>query len=794
MGQRICHVCHNRCALSLVQSDLGCEEERTLTLFARVTFPRMLFWRRCLLTAMALLLLGWGGYYVYEKGFGRRWRITLAHEFRRYGLVINVRRLTLDPLRGLIAQDVDIFQDEAMENLLARVSNLSLDIDYAALLQHEPALNAVDLHNARLSIPIGSDHGTSIRLQATRVQARIYFAPGRIEVRQLSGNVLGIHCTASGTLMNRIGYVPRTNFPAAGLNDDFVSKLLAEIQRLHFSHGAPQLNFTFQGDLANLSSLQIQDGALLASHIERLGYDLEDLSVDFNLQQRRLELRHLEVRDRVGTASASGTWDFASGRKTFEVQSSLNLASFLGTDPRCLWASDWSFVRGPTVELGGDVRLDGHVRYLGRLRCGQFTFRRVPFQGMRADFSKDGTSWMVTGVEVVQDTGTASGEALRHDGDFRLRLQSGIDPNVVASLLPKSVRKQLAGWEFVAAPVVQLDLRGPTPSFQRLLGTGQVLLGRTKYQGTVFNSGSARLRLADAILRFDQVRVSRDDGEASGSFTYDPLQQRLAIEQFHAELPPLILAGWFRPELHPYLEGWRCPENPVTTGAGVFGPKETVQPEFHVQVETRGPLRWRYGGHEFPLEDLRLTAAASTGQPLVVQGQGRCYGGSWTAGLTYRLLSGERTASVQATQVDLGQLEPRFPFLRGCTGLFSGHLEVFEDRKNVKVLTGGFELVGAHLGESVLLRSVCGRLQAAGLAASGDLAVQFAGDDVQLDISALTYHAGNHRLELQGTMGSLGTPLSLNGSLDGRLPLRAAGSLFDPDWEIGSLPVSPGAP
>ncbi|HEY0793526.1 MAG TPA: hypothetical protein VGD78_20865, partial [Chthoniobacterales bacterium] len=252
-----------------------------------MSLPRASFWQRCFLAALVLLLLVWGGYYVYEKGFGRRWRVTLAREFRRYGLVINVRRLTLDPLRGLIAQDVDIFQDEAMENLLARVSNLSLDIDYAALLQHEPALNAVDLQNARLSIPVGSDHGTSMRLHATRVQARIYFVPGRIEVRQLSGNVLGIHCAASGTLINRVGYVPKANALAAGPTDDFVSKLLVEIQRLHFSQGTPQLNFTFRGDLADLSSLQIEDGALLVNHIERFGYNLERLSVDFNLQQRR---------------------------------------------------------------------------------------------------------------------------------------------------------------------------------------------------------------------------------------------------------------------------------------------------------------------------------------------------------------------------------------------------------------------------------------------------------------------------------------------------------------------------
>ena len=90
------------------------------------------------MVAVTLAGLGWAGYYAYDKGFGRRWRALLAHEFKRFGLVINVRRLTLDPFRGLVAQDVDIFQGEAMENLLAQVSNLSLDVNYAALSSTSP--------------------------------------------------------------------------------------------------------------------------------------------------------------------------------------------------------------------------------------------------------------------------------------------------------------------------------------------------------------------------------------------------------------------------------------------------------------------------------------------------------------------------------------------------------------------------------------------------------------------------------------------------------------------------------
>ena len=58
---------------------------------------------------LGLLLVGaiaWISWYGYARGFGRRWRGMLEKEFDRYGLSIDVSKLTLDPFHGLIARDV----------------------------------------------------------------------------------------------------------------------------------------------------------------------------------------------------------------------------------------------------------------------------------------------------------------------------------------------------------------------------------------------------------------------------------------------------------------------------------------------------------------------------------------------------------------------------------------------------------------------------------------------------------------------------------------------------------------
>src|SRR6202171_3045408 len=104
------------------------------------------FARRVLVSALRLLailaiaaLLG-GGWYLAKKGFGREWRYRVVEELHKRGVEASIRRLTLDPFRGLIAQDVRIFDYKHREKTLAIISEVALDINYAALLHHQPFL------------------------------------------------------------------------------------------------------------------------------------------------------------------------------------------------------------------------------------------------------------------------------------------------------------------------------------------------------------------------------------------------------------------------------------------------------------------------------------------------------------------------------------------------------------------------------------------------------------------------------------------------------------------------------
>src|SRR5262249_37433806 len=133
-----------------------------------------------------------GGWYLARKGFGRQWRLLVVEELRKRGVEASIRRLTLNPFRGLVAKDVRIFRYRDREKTLSVVSEIALDINYAALFHHQPFLNALDVQNAQIILPLGETEQTVGQPLLKNLRAHIYFPPERISVSQAEGDFCGI--------------------------------------------------------------------------------------------------------------------------------------------------------------------------------------------------------------------------------------------------------------------------------------------------------------------------------------------------------------------------------------------------------------------------------------------------------------------------------------------------------------------------------------------------------------------------------------------------------------------------
>src|SRR5437588_7805878 len=146
--------------------------------------------RLSILVAVAAVISA--GWYLARKGFRGQWRSRVVAELHRRGVEASIGHLTLDPFRGLVARDVHIFSYKNRSEKLAFISEIALDINYAAFFHHQPFLNALDIRNAEVSLPLKGPGKKFERPQLREFRAHIYFPPEQIYISQAEGLFCGV--------------------------------------------------------------------------------------------------------------------------------------------------------------------------------------------------------------------------------------------------------------------------------------------------------------------------------------------------------------------------------------------------------------------------------------------------------------------------------------------------------------------------------------------------------------------------------------------------------------------------
>jgi hypothetical protein len=751
-------------------------------------FKRLLRITRWLILVLVCAGLVWLGWYGYTKGLGRHWRSLLEKEFARYGLYIDIGKITLDPFRGLIARDVQIFNNEQEENLLAEVNQVSLDINYGNLFQHEPALNSVDLSGATLMVPLNFRSPQSGKVRVTDFHARIYLFPGRIEVRQASAQLYGIRINAAATLIH-----PQNISTAVAVvaNDPdppdatlkFVATLIHELRRIRYPEPAT-LSFSFQMDLANPRDWRISDGNLVAADVKKDGAELKDLAAKFSFENERFSLRSLHATDSRGELFALGTWDVATGEKKFQVRSTLDLAQLLRDETGFDWLRQWEFTQPPELELEGALLRNWEPQIIGKLSLDQFSVRGVPFQGLRAEFSRQGNSWMASNVELTHRTGTVTGEVIDRPQEFRLRLHSALNPKAIASLLPNTFLSLLSDWDFQAPPVVQLDLVGTSPDIRRLSGSGQCWLGPTRFRGVFMNSGSGMLRLEPWQISVENARISRGEGVATGSFVLNLRTKKLAQLDAQAHLQPAAMAAWFEPSLLPLLDHLQFSQAP---DLDLKSNDQDGRPEFSMHIAAGSGIVFRCGLLEVPLASASADLRTHPGEiDLAISdariGEGQCSVTVQQVGPNSALDS-----EVTFNRVSLSNLRIRSTLLAGWQGELSGWLKSRFDASDSTrdSAEGKLVLDKTDFSKPQFIEAGFKKLVSAGFNRLGQLDAEFVVDLGLLKISRLSLASGEHVLDLSGSVDLSNGATQLSGHLDqAAATARVTGLITDPDWEI----------
>jgi len=555
---------------------------------------------------VAISFLFGGGWYLAKRGFGRQWRYRVVEELHKRGVEASVGRLTLDPFRGLIAQNVRIFDYKNRENTLAFINEVSLDINYAALIHHEPFLNALDVRNAQITLPLRATNGKTDKAQLNDFRAHVYFPPEQIYVSQAEGIFCGIRISATGQLIKRKNYKPSPPIPEDEWRKrlSIAQRVVNELQKFSFPTAPPSLQVKFAGDIADIENARVE-ATLRGDRLQRGNYEIRNFSALAEWNHQHLDVTHCEWGDGMGGFAGRAEWDRQSNSATFQVRSSLDLKTFLDALGLGGPLADLAFHSPPLVEISGLVNFGpNHFRpaIIGHATFGRFTYKTVPFSELTADFSWDGERTLLQDLRLQHQTGQLRADLFDASNDFRLNVESTIAPSAMRALASPELNEFLREWEWQRSPTIRLAIRGDNHNPENWRGEGTIALGRTRFRGAWMNSGSAKIHFVDGAITCEDFRVVRDEGTGTGNFTYDFKKHEVRVSKIKSSLQPAQVIFWIDPKIWKTVVPYRFRHPPTVTANGLYQFRGGKNTHLEVTVDGANGMDYSFLGKTLPFD------------------------------------------------------------------------------------------------------------------------------------------------------------------------------------------------
>jgi AsmA-like C-terminal region len=559
-----------------------------------------------LLILVAIVVILAGGWYLAKRGFGRQWRYRVVEELHKQGVEASIGRLTLDPFRGLIANNVRIFDYKNREKTLALISEVSLDINYAALIHHQPFLNALDVRDAEIILPFKAAAGQTERAQLTDFRAHIYFPPERIYVSQAEGMFCGIRVSATGQLIKRANYKPSPPLSEEEWQKrlSIVQRVVSELQKFNYPAMPPSLQIKFSGDIAEIENARVE-ATLREERLQRGNYEMRNLSAVAEWKDQRLDITQCEWSDNLGSFAGRADWDRQRNIANFQMRTSLDLKKFLDAFGWGAPLADTTFQFAPSVEVSGSANLGASAfrpQLIGRAAVGQFTYKGVPFSDLTADFSWDGERTFLRGVRIRNQTGQLTAELFDAPGDFRLNVESTLNPSAARPLASSDLAEFLSQWEWQRPPTIHLAIRGPDRHPENWRGDGTVAMNRARFRGVWMKSAASKIHFVDGALTCEDFRVTRDEGVGTGTFTYDFKKHEVRVSNIKSALHPAEAIFWIEPKLWKTVSPYKFRRPPLVTANGLYQFRGGKNTRLEIKVDGNNGLDYEFLGKTLPFD------------------------------------------------------------------------------------------------------------------------------------------------------------------------------------------------
>jgi hypothetical protein len=566
-----------------------------------------------------LAALALGGMAAYQEGQRRLdvWlRQKLAGELARENLRADIGKMTLDPLRGLVARDCRLYGGKDQKLLLATFDRLRVEADLSRLLHRQQFINSVTLTDAALALPLDPENPQTQWLTLTGLNASILASGDRFEVRQARALLEGVPVTVEGTLLKPSKMQRSRSRPKDEKREaldllrerrHWLDELRGQLRQLKWETNGrpPQLDLRLTADLDRPAELRLW-GRLHGQNFRYRDYVIRDLEVAGEWSRGEATIREARLRDTVGTLTGSARMEPGRPRPEyfFTFQSTANLPALIGAIREVPALKEFVLYEPDSLSTSGEASwrpasADGSspaaLQMMGRLTSGRFATRGAVFESVDAAFFLKDGDINLRNVRLAHASGTLNGQAMRQSGQWRYQVQMRMNPKALQPFTTTAAQHRLFDrLDFQDQSSMELEARGsgPQESLQSWEHEATVDARQFRYQGEVIRRLQANLGRREGTTLATAVRLVRPEGELTAArLTIAEAAQTLLIDDLRSTVFPAPVVRQTSPHIFHFVDAYQFSQPPTIRMAGRVGLKNVELNDFTLDVVASGDVQ-----------------------------------------------------------------------------------------------------------------------------------------------------------------------------------------------------------
>lgn len=543
----------------------------------------------------ATCLIVWGAVYARKQGFTNSWRDAIEREFSKRGYYVDIGKLTLGAFRGLVAEDVRLFQDVERSQEIAFLDDVYLDVDLSKILNKQIDVKTLDVQDASLSLPLEPGKADGERLTVTGLSGRVVITESVIEVLKAEAEIAGWDVFLKGSLLRDM--VDQEEVKDEDGDEDGsiaerqkqILQVLKELGKFEYEDQRPELDLEFRTEISDLSSatasLRVKTG-----EVRKRGetYKIEALEakIEYDGLKKSAEIEELALEDTKGTMALDGVWENASNRLVFRMDSTADLAGLAGWFVEDKALGEIVFFTPPTIAASGFVdfgmkregdtfQFPGEV--IGDFRTGRFVTRGTVFAGLDFGFSLSGEKIYLRDLRLDHKTGVAflnlKYEPGSEDETLRYQTEIKLDPLVFRPFFDERGRKFIDAWNFGEESTVYIAAVGQGSAWNpsSWANKGVIDLRHFRLNGVDFEEMEADFESDGSLQWFRDVKLIRNEGSITAELAHcDTKTKQWEVKGVVSTVDHVEGARAFSPKLAKAMNSYRYSSPPTVRLHGML--------------------------------------------------------------------------------------------------------------------------------------------------------------------------------------------------------------------------------